>query len=222
MIEADQAVNKSKLILIAGMMAGLAAGLYLANHFWIAPLASRQPSPNVMAAGAKHPMAPDFSLEGINGQTIHLSDYRGKVLMIDFWATDCGPCREEIPGFVELQNRYRDEGFVIVGISLDAGPEPVRDFYKEFRMNYAVALDADDLDQRFGVNIGIPTTFLVGRDGRIYAKHVGATDPAVFEQEIKSLLAANSVTELTSPARVVAKMKDAAEMMNPVVGTDAR
>jgi peroxiredoxin len=164
-------------------------------------------------------LAPDFTLKGLNGESIHLSDYRGKVLMIDFWATDCGPCREEIPGFVELQERYRDQGFVIVGISLDSGPEPVRDFYKEFKMNYAVALDSEDLDQRFGGIIGIPTTFLIGRDGRIYAKHVGTTDPSEFEQEIKSLLAGNSETELTSPRPSVDSVADQIELKNPVVGT---
>lgn len=196
--------------------------MYLANHFWIAPLASHQPLNARMAAGGKHPLAPDFTLKDINGETIRLADYRGKVLMIDFWATDCGPCRVEIPAFVQLQDRYRDEGFVIVGISLDSGPQPVRDFYKEFKMNYAVGLDSEDLDQLFGGIIGIPTTFLVGRDGRIYAKHVGTTDPSVFEQEIKTLLAGNSETELASPRSAVARMADAAELKNPVVGAGAR
>ncbi|HLY62567.1 MAG TPA: TlpA disulfide reductase family protein [Terriglobia bacterium] len=197
-------------------------GLSLANYFWIAPLTSNHPRPGAIAAGGKHPVAPDFSLKDINGQTIHLADYRGKVLMIDFWATDCGPCRTEIPGFVQLQERYRDQGFMIVGISLDSGPEPVRDFYKEFKMNYAVALDSGDLDERFGVTLGVPTTFLVGRDGRIYAKHVGAQDTSVFEQEIKSLLAANSQTELTAPRPTVAQIADAMGVTNPIVETVTR
>lgn len=214
-------MNKGRFSAIAGVAVVVVAGLYLANKFWIVPL-SRQPQPANITSIAKHPLAPDFSLKGINGRTINSSDYRGKVMMVDFWATDCGPCREEIPGFVELQDRYRDDGFVIVGISLDAGPEPVRDFYQEFKMNYAVGLDSDDLDQRFGVTIGIPTTFLVGRDGHIYSKHVGATDPSVFEQEIKTLLAANSATELNSPAPEMAGTADAAEVKNPAAGTSSR
>lgn len=216
-------MNKSRIYLIAGLAGGFAAaGLYLANHFWIAPLTARQPRPGAMVAKGNHPLAPDFTLKDMNGQTIQMSNYRGKVLMIDFWATDCGPCRVEIPGFVELQERYRDQGFVIVGISLDSGLEPVRDFYKEFKMNYDVALDSGDLDERFGVNLGIPTTFLVGRDGRIYAKHVGTTDPSVFEQEIKSLLAVNSETELTSPEPTLARMPDAMDLKNAAVGAGAR
>jgi len=213
-------VNKGRISVIVSLAVGLLAGLYLANHFWIVPVASRQPAST--SAEGKHPLAPDFSLKSINGQTLRMSDYRGKVLMVDFWATDCGPCREEIPGFVELQDRYRDDGFVIVGISLDAGPEPVREFYKEFKMNYAVGLVEDDLDQRFGVNIGIPTTFLVGRDGHIYSKHVGTTDPSVFEQEIKKLLAENSATELTSPTLTIARMVDATEVKYPTVETDLK
>lgn len=210
-------MNKGQTIVIAGLAIALGVGTYLANRFWIAPLASHQPRPGTIAAGGKHPLAPDFLLKGLNGETIRLADYRGKVLMIDFWATDCGPCREEIPGFVELQDRYRDQGFVIVGVSLDSGPEPVRDFYKEFKMNYAVGLDAEDLDQRFGGIIGIPTTFLIGRDGRIYAKHVGTTDPSVFEREIKSLLAGNSDAELTLPRPAVARMTDATDVKSPLV-----
>lgn len=215
-------MKKSQTLVIASLAVALGVGTYLANRFWIAPLTARRPHPAAMAASGKHPLAPDFTLKDMNGQTIQMSNYRGKVLMIDFWATDCGPCRIEIPGFVELQERYRDQGFVIVGISLDSGLEPVRDFYKEFKMNYTVGLDSEDLDQRFGGIIGIPTTFLVGRDGRIYAKHVGTTDPSVFEQEIKSLLAANSETELSLPRPAVARWADATEVKNQVVEKGAR
>lgn len=206
-------MNKGRISVIVSLAVAILAGLYLANHFWIVPVTSRNPT--TTAADGKHPLAPDFSLKSINGQTIRMSDYRGKVLMVDFWATDCGPCRTEIPGFVELQDRYRDNGFVIVGISLDAGPEPVREFYKEFKMNYAVGLMEGDLDQRFGVSIGIPTTFLVGRDGRIYAKHVGATDASVFEKEIKKLLAEDSETELTTSRPTVARLVGATEVKSP-------
>jgi peroxiredoxin len=147
-------------------------------------------------------------LKGINGESVRLADYRGKVVMIDFWATDCGPCRLEIPGFVTLQDRYRTQGFAIVGISLDSGPEPVRDFYKEFKMNYTVAMDEDAVDQSYGGIIGIPTTFLVGRDGRIYAKHLGMTDPQIFENEIKTLLSAKSDAEVVDFQRSAGRAED--------------
>jgi thiol-disulfide isomerase/thioredoxin len=206
--EVTRRVKKGRIFAIAGLVVALGAGLYLANRFWIASVVSHQVRPGNIKADRKHPAAPDFSLKGINGESVRLADYRGKVLMIDFWATDCGPCREEIPGFVQLQDRYRNQGFAIVGISMDSGPEPVLDFYKEFKMNYAVALDSEDLDQLYGGIIGIPTTFLVGRDGRIYAKHLGMTDPSVFEEEIKTLLAAKSDAEVVDFKRVIERVAD--------------
>jgi thiol-disulfide isomerase/thioredoxin len=173
----------------------LVVGLYFVNRFWIAPATARQ------AQAAKvtgdHPAAPHFSLTDITGQKLSLADYKGKVVMLDFWATWCGPCRIEIPGFVELQNRYRDQGFAVIGISKDDGPEVVREFYKQYRMNYPVALGDDKLDALYGGIFGMPTTFLIGRDGRIYAKHVGAMDVSVFEDEIKTLLAAPAGEEAT-------------------------
>jgi peroxiredoxin len=134
--------------------------------------------------------APEFTLKDSNGQTVHLSDYKGKVVLLDFWATWCGPCRIEIPGFVQLQNKYGSQGLVVVGLSMDDGPEPVRMFYSSFHMNYPVAMGSDKLGMLYGGIFGLPTTFLIGRDGRIYAKHEGLTDLSVFEKEIKELLAA--------------------------------
>jgi len=117
------------------------------------------------------------------------------VVVLDFWATWCGPCRVEIPGFIDLQKRYAAQGFTMIGISMDESPEPVVDFYKELQMNYPVAIGNDRLGELYGVMQGYPTTFVIGRDGRIYAKHVGAYDPGVFETEIKELLAASAADE---------------------------
>ena len=89
-----------------------------------------------------------------------------------------------------MQKRYASQGFTMIGISMDDSPEPVVDFYKELQMNYPVAVGNDRLGELYGGMPGLPTTFVIGRDGRIYAKHVGATDPSVFETEIKELLAA--------------------------------
>ncbi len=120
-----------------------------------------------------------------------MSDFHGKVVVVDFWATWCGPCQLEIPGFIDLQKRYSTQGFTMIGISMDDSSDPVVEYYKEKQMNYPVALGNDRLAELYGVMQGYPTTFVIGRDGRIYAKHVGAYDPAVFEEEIKELLAAN-------------------------------
>jgi cytochrome c biogenesis protein CcmG/thiol:disulfide interchange protein DsbE len=117
-----------------------------------------------------------------------LSVYKGKVVLLDFWATWCAPCREEIPHFVEWQTKYQDQGFQVLGISMDDGPKPVRQFYREFNMNYPVVLGDEKLANAYGGILGLPVSILVGRDGRIYAKHVGLTDLHAFEEEIKAQL----------------------------------
>jgi thiol-disulfide isomerase/thioredoxin len=126
----------------------------------------------------------------LSGQQLRLSDYRGKLVLLDFWATWCDPCREEIPHFVELQSRYRDQGLQIVGVSMDDSPEPVRDFYQRFKMNYPVVMGNASTGELYGGVLGLPIAFLIGRDGRIYSKHIGATDIGVFEREITTLLQA--------------------------------
>ncbi len=191
-------MKKGKVLLGALLVVAAVAGLYSVNRYWIEPALHRP------KASGKHPVAPDLSLTDLSGQKLNLSEYKGKVILLDFWATWCGPCRIEIPGFVDLQNRYRDQGFVVIGISMDDGPEPVREFYREYRMNYRVALGDDKLGELFGGIFGLPTTFLIGRDGRVYAKHVGATDISVFEEEVKKLVAAQAsleVAEFQQPGR---------------------
>ena len=208
-------MKNGKVLIGAFLALVLAVGLYFINRNWIAPVTMRQAHASGINAAGNHPMAPGFSLTGLNGEKVNLDDYKGKVLMVDFWATWCGPCRIEIPGFVELQNRYRDQGFAIVGISKDDGPEVVRKFYQDYKMNYPVALANDDVDQLYGGIIGLPTTFLIGRDGRIYAKHTGTTDISVFEQEVKMLLAAKPDAEAASFKPVVARSADEIEVETP-------
>jgi len=135
------------------------------------------------------PVAPLFSLKDIDGDALDLADYKGKVVLLDFWATWCRPCRSEIPGLVDLQNRYRDKGLQIIGVSVDESAKPVRRFREEYRMNYPVALCDRKVRQLYGGLSGIPTTLLIGRDGRVYSKVVGApADLGEFDQRIQALL----------------------------------
>ena len=215
-------MNGKKVLIGTVVAAALAVGLYFVNRQWIAPLATQQAQ-----ASTDHPFAPKFSLTDISGQKLSLDDYKGKVVLLDFWATWCGPCRIEIPEFVELQKRYRDQGFAVIGISMDDGPEPVKEFYQQYKMNYPVAMGNARFAELYGGVLGLPTTLVIGRDSRIYAKHVGATDVSVFEREIKDLLAAQSSQEVagfTPAARVGVAQKievgDPAEVDSEVPGVN--
>jgi cytochrome c biogenesis protein CcmG, thiol:disulfide interchange protein DsbE len=135
-------------------------------------------------------LAPDFTLPQLDGQTLRLSSYRGRVVLLDFWATWCVPCREQIPHFIELQDKYRADGFEIIGVSMDDGPEPVRSFSQEFHMNYPVVMGNAKIGELYGGVLGLPIAFLLDRDGQVHAKHIGATKPEIIEKEVVALLQA--------------------------------
>jgi cytochrome c biogenesis protein CcmG/thiol:disulfide interchange protein DsbE len=132
----------------------------------------------------------DFTLKDMNGVEVKLADLKGKVVLLNFWATWCGPCRLEIPWFVELQEKYADQGFRVVGISVDDPPEALPPFAKRFNINYplVVGVDREDVQKAYGPIFGVPMTFIIGRNGRICMKHVGPASKEQFESEIKSLL----------------------------------
>jgi thiol-disulfide isomerase/thioredoxin len=168
--------------ILFGLALIAAAGLYFMTRHHGVPTGTRA------SGSAEQSLAPDFSLPNLTGQKLDLSSYRGKIVLLDFWATWCDPCRDEIPHFVELQNKYGGEGLQIIGVSMDDGPEPVRDFYRRFKMNYPVVMGNAKTGELYGGVLGLPIAFLIGRDGRISAKHIGATDIPVFEKEIKNAL----------------------------------
>ena len=130
----------------------------------------------------------DFVLKNEHNAPIKLADYKGKVVIVNFWATWCGPCKVEIPDFVKLYDEYKDKGLVIVGISVDDSPEQLQAFMKEFKMNYPVLQMTPDVESAWGPFYGYPTSFIVARDGSICTKHLGPATKEQFEQEIKALL----------------------------------
>jgi thiol-disulfide isomerase/thioredoxin len=132
----------------------------------------------------------DFTLKDMQGKDLKLSSLKGRVVLLNFWATWCGPCRMEIPWFVELQEKYREKGLRVVGVSVDDPPEAMRPFAKEFKINYplVVGQDRDDVQNAFGPVFAVPITVIIGRDGKVCVKHIGPVTKEQFESEIKSLL----------------------------------
>lgn len=139
------------------------------------------------ATGEVRP-APDFTLTDLAGNKLALSGYRGKVVLLDFWATWCVPCKEEIPHFVDMQNRLGARGFQVIGISMDDEEKPVREFQQQFKMNYPVAIGSTELANQYGGVFGLPITFVIDPQGRIVSRHIGQTKAEVFEAEVQKLL----------------------------------
>ncbi len=133
--------------------------------------------------------APAWELNDLDGKQIKLSDFKGKVVILNFWATWCAPCRVEIPGFVALQKKYGDKGLAMIGVSVDEqGPDVVKEFVKQFQMTYPVVIGNEKIVEAYGGIDGIPTTFVIDREGQIVGKHIGYEDQETFEKEIQSLL----------------------------------
>jgi thiol-disulfide isomerase/thioredoxin len=129
----------------------------------------------------------DFTIRDLDGRTISFASLRGKVTLVNFWATWCGPCRAEIPDLVALQQKYRDQ-LQILGISEDeASPETVKQFAAKFNVNYPIAMVTPELEKLFGNVSALPTTFVIDRDGRVVQKHVGMLTKSITEAETRSL-----------------------------------
>jgi len=142
------------------------------------------------ACAAKATANLNFTLKDVNGTDVKLADYKGKVVLLNFWATWCGPCKLEIPEFVEAYARYRDQGFVILGVlSEDDPPAPdLKAFMTEFKMNYPVFREHQPLAEANGELWALPTSFMIDRHGSICSKHMGAMSKEMLDQEIKGLL----------------------------------
>lgn len=133
--------------------------------------------------------APALTFKDLAGKDVSLAALKGKVVVVDFWATWCGPCRLEIPGYIEMQKKHGAAGLVIVGVSLDQkGPKHVQRFVEQNGMNYTVVMGDSDAVDAFGGFEAIPTTFLIGRDGRILHEKTGAMESAEYEAIVRKAL----------------------------------
>ena len=154
------------------------AGLLLCS----AALAVDTALPNLRKA------APDFTLSDSKGASIRLSDYKGKVVLLDFWATWCHGCNIEIPWYMEFQQKYKDKGLSVIGVAMDDdGWKSVRPFSDEKKINYIIVVGNEGLAKEYGVD-NLPVTLLIDRDGKIAALHSGMVEKEAFEKEIQALL----------------------------------
>jgi cytochrome c biogenesis protein CcmG/thiol:disulfide interchange protein DsbE len=135
--------------------------------------------------------APEFSLKDADGKVVHLADYKGKVVLLDFWATWCGPCKIEIPWFMEMQRANKDKGFEVLGVAMDdEGWETVKPFLADLGVNYRVVMGTDRVAEAYGGVDALPTTFLIDRTGKIAAVHVGLASKKDFVDGVEQLLQA--------------------------------
>ena len=165
----------------------LAAVLVLAGSCGFATVGSEG---TVAAANVEdRKPAPDFTLKDGEGRDVSLSDFRGKVVLLNFWATWCGPCKIEMPWFVDFQRKYKDQGFSVIAVSLDEeGWEVVKPFAEDMKLNFPVLLGNDELADRFGGIQALPTTLIIDKEGRVFSRHMGLVSMSDYEDEIKKLL----------------------------------
>jgi thiol-disulfide isomerase/thioredoxin len=134
-------------------------------------------------------VAPDFELQTLDGKNAKLSDFRGKAVLLNFWATWCGPCKIEMPWFVELQKQYGPQGLQIVGVAMDdSSTEDIAKFVKEMDVNYPILLGKESVGQSYGGVGVLPTTFFIDRDGKFVAREFGLQSRSVFVDHIKQAL----------------------------------
>ena len=155
----------------------------------IATAALSAQSPDAAICTAASPVNLDFTLKDLNGRDVRLSGFRGKVLVVNFWATWCAPCRVEIPAFMDLYRRYRSRGVEVIGIAADEPPDVLRPYVRNMKMNYPVLIGRgrQDVLDSFGPLLGMPTTVIVKPDGTVCRRYVGFQRQQTFEDLLKTL-----------------------------------
>jgi thiol-disulfide isomerase/thioredoxin len=165
-----------------------------------------RPAETTQAASASNNLksAPDIQLKDANGANVKLSDYRGKVVLLNFWATWCGPCKMEIPWFIQFEQQYKSKGFEVVGVAMDDdGWTAVKPYIAEKKMNYRVVLGSDQVASVYGGIDSLPTTFVIDQQGKIEATHIGLINRSEYQKEIEGLLGCSEATNNTPADSIV-------------------
>lgn len=175
-------MKRSPLVLVVVAFV-VALMLYVGYH------RARRSGPSFSSRVNRSSPAPDFSLEALDGKTTHLSDFRGKAVLLNFWATWCGPCKIEMPWFVDFQKQYGSQGLQIVGVAMDdASKEDIGKFAKDMGVNYPILIGKESVGDQYGGVPALPETFLIARDGKIVDKIIGLRGKAEIEDAIKEAL----------------------------------
>ena len=195
-------MKRSPLVLVVVAFV-VALMLYVGYH------KARRPGGSLTTRLTQSSPAPDFSLESLDGKTTRLSDFRGKAVLLNFWATWCGPCKIEMPWFVDFQKQYGSQGLQIVGVAMDdASKEDIGKFARDMGVNYPILIGKEAVGDQYGGIPGLPETFLIARDGKIVDKIIGLRGKAEIEDAIKKALN-------TRPAASQASASDKAVTSQP-------
>jgi peroxiredoxin len=191
-------MKRNPLVLIVVAFV-IALGLYVGYH------KARREGGGLPPRLTQASFAPDFSLDSLDGKTMKLSDLRGKAVLLNFWATWCGPCKIEMPWFVDFQNQYRAQGLQIVGVAMDdASKEDISKFAKDMGVNYPILIGKEAVGDQYGGVPALPETFVISRDGKIVDKIIGLKGKAEIEDSIKKALDTQAATSQASASGNVA------------------
>ncbi len=191
------AKNRNPLALVVVALVA-AAMLYFGFHM------ARRSGPEAPPILSRSMPAPDFALESLDGKSVKLSDLRGKAVLLNFWATWCGPCKIETPWLVELQNQYGGQGLQVVGVAMDdSGKDEIAKFAKDMGVNYPVLIGKEAVGDAYGGVPALPESFFIGRDGKIVDRIIGLKGRADIEDSIKKALKTQASAERARPAGTV-------------------
>jgi len=173
------------------ILTGIALACVAVGGYLLWPVALHHTAQAILESREVKPSkrAPDFTLKDARGERLRLSDYKGRVVLLNFWATWCVPCRTEIPWFVDFEKEFQPRGFTVLGVSMDEdGWKAIDPYVAEHKINYPIVLANEEVNELYGGIEALPTTMLIGRDGKVAFLHAGLVSREDYEKEIRQLL----------------------------------